>query len=397
MTATERLHRADPDLLEFDATVLDVREHGGRPAVVLDRTAFYAESGGQPWDTGRLGEATVSAVVEHAGEVLHVLDRPLAAGAVHGSVDASRRRDHVQQHHGQHLLSAAFVEVAGARTVGFHLGAVESTIDLDRAVDEDATARAVRRTNEVVWSARPVRTRVVSRAEAVAAGLAPPADAGDAVRIVDAEGYDVQPCGGTHPRSTAAVGVVLVLGVERYKGGSRVRFVCGHRALEAFASRVAVLDRLRSVLSAPLEGLAEAAGRLVARTAETEKQLREVRAASLDTEAGRLHAAADGGVVQARLDGWDAAELRGLAQRVVARGSVVALLGGVSGDPPSAQLVFARSDDVPHDVVALLRAALPAVEGRGGGRGTLAQGGGPKTSGLPDALDEAARAVRRPA
>jgi len=129
---THLLYRDDPYLLDFEATVVARREHQGRPAVVLDRTAFYAESGGQPWDTGTLGERAVLAVVKAGDEVLHVLDAYPASDRVRGLVDAARRRDHRQQHHGQHLLSRALVEVAGARTVSFHLGAEACSIDVDR-------------------------------------------------------------------------------------------------------------------------------------------------------------------------------------------------------------------------------------------------------------------------
>src|SRR6187455_3012890 len=126
---TERLYSSDPYLLEFDATVVARRERNSQPAVVLDRTAFYAESGGQPWDTGTLGSTRVVAVIEDADDLLHVLEAPLALGPTHGRVDAVRRRDHMQQHHGQHLLSRAFLETARAATRSFHLGAEESSID----------------------------------------------------------------------------------------------------------------------------------------------------------------------------------------------------------------------------------------------------------------------------
>jgi alanyl-tRNA synthetase len=154
---TERLHRDDPYLLEFDAVVRERREHQGRPAVVLDRTAFYAESGGQPWDLGLLEDARVVAVIEDGGGVVHVLDRPIAADRVHGRVDAARRRDHMQQHHGQHLLSKAFVELAQAATVAFHLGGEDTTVDLDRFVGQEQARAAETRVNDVVWQARPVR------------------------------------------------------------------------------------------------------------------------------------------------------------------------------------------------------------------------------------------------
>jgi alanyl-tRNA synthetase len=391
---TERLYTRDPYLLDFEAHVRATRESAGRPAVVLDRTAFYAESGGQPWDTGTLGEARVVRVVEDAGEILHVLDRPLDEGPVRGRVDAARRRDHRQQHHGQHLLSRAFVEVAEACTIGFHLGADTTTIDLDRPVSQGQIRSAEVRANEVVWEARPVTVREVSPTEARGLGVTPPDGAESTVRLVEAEGYDVQPCGGTHPRSTAEVGVVLVTASERYKGGTRVSFVCGHRGLETMARQRGVLDRLVAVLSAPLDELpamAEKARDDLAASARRERGLLE---RTLDGEARRLLAEARGKsptVVVAAYDAWPPADLRVLAQRLVALAPCVALLGSRS---EKAHLVFAQSEGLPHDVPALLRGAAERVGGRGGGRGDLAQGGGDRPDLLDEALAHAAAAVR---
>jgi alanyl-tRNA synthetase len=395
---TDRLHRLDPYLLEFDGTIIARTDHEGRPAVVLDRSAFYAESGGQPWDTGTLDEARVLAVIEKGSEILHVLDRQIAGVRVHGRVDGDRRRDHSQQHHGQHLLSAAFVEVAKARTVSFHLGAAVSTIDLDREVGEAETRAAEARTNEVVWEARPVSVRTLTAAAARAMGIEPPPDAGDAVRIVEAEGFDRQPCGGTHPRSTAEVGVVIVLGRERYKGGSRVRFVCGHRALDACRDRNAVLDALSRAFSAPLEALPEAAARTVERLAESDRRVRDLTDRALEGEARRLLAetpppgAGAPLVVRAAYDGWPAGDLRTPAVYLVRLSPCVALLGSRSD---KAHLVFAQADGLGYDVSALLRQALEILEGRGGGKGNVAQGAGERLDRLDEALLGAAAGFSR--
>jgi len=391
---TERLYRDDPYLLEFQARVVARRLDQGRPAVVLDRTAFYAESGGQPWDLGTLGDAAVLAVIEKGDEVVHVLDRPLEEGAeVRGRVDEARRRDHRQQHHGQHLLSRALVELHRANTVSFHLGAEVSTIDLDREVGEAAVRAAEARANEVVWEGRAVTVRVVSRADAAAAGVKVPEEAGDAVRLVEAAGFDLQACGGTHPRSTSEVGVVLVLDHERYKGGSRVRFVCGHRAVEAFRRRTAVLADLASVFSASLEDLPAAARRSVEAMAEGERQRHLLLERALEGEARRLLAdhAERPALVVATYDGWPPADLRVLAQKLVALAPAVALLGSRAD---KAHLVFAQSAGLGHDVTALLRQAVTTLGGRGGGRGDLAQGGGDRLDLLGEALDGAARTVR---
>jgi alanyl-tRNA synthetase len=396
---TDILHLRAPYLLDFEALVVACREHDGRPAVVLDRSAFYAESGGQPWDTGTLGEARVVAVVEDAGDVVHVLDRPLAEGPVRGRVDAARRHDHRQQHHGQHLLSRAFVETADARTVGFHLGVETTTIDLDRLVSGEQIRAAETRANEVVWEARPVSLRSVSAAEARDLGAAPPDGVEGAVRLVEVEGFDRQPCGGTHPRSTAEVGVVVVTSSERYKGGTRVSFVCGHRALAAMAHRGQILDRLVSVLSAPLEELPAVAEKTRDDLAESARRERSLLERALDREARSLldesRAAAatptDPALIVATYDDWSPGDLRVLAVRLVALAPCVALLGSRSD---KAHLVFAQSEGLPHDIPALLCAAVEYLGGRGGGRGNLAQGGGDRADLLGEAVARAAEAVR---
>ncbi|MCM2257537.1 MAG: alanyl-tRNA editing protein, partial [Vicinamibacteria bacterium] len=188
---TQRLYRDDAYLLEFEAAVVARVLHEGRPAVVLDRTAFYPEAGGQPWDLGSLGPAQVVAVVDGPEGPLHVIEGSLPEGRVVGRVDGGRREDHRQQHHGQHLLSRAFVEVARAKTVAFHLGAEEVTIDLDRSVDETVVASAEDVANGAVARALPVVVREVSASEAETLGLKVPADAGDAVRLVGAAGFDL--------------------------------------------------------------------------------------------------------------------------------------------------------------------------------------------------------------
>ena len=396
---TNRIHLDDSYALDFDARVLEAREHEGRPAVVLDRTAFYAESGGQPWDTGTLGAANVVAVFEEESAVLHILDRPLPEGPVQGHVDAKRRRDHLQQHHGQHLLSQAFVETADAPTVGFHLGAAVTTIDLARPVTEAQVRAAETRANEVVWEARPVSVRTVSAEEARGLGAPPPEGVVDDVRLVEAEGFDLQPCGGTHPRSTAEVGVIHVVGAEKYKGGTRISFVCGHRALAAVSERQTILDQLVSVLSAPAGDLVETAGKLKEDLSRSEKEGRDLLRRALEGEARRLldearsvdPASTAPPVIVATYDGWSAGDLRTLAVQLVGRAPCVALLGSRSD---KADLVFAQSDGLPHDIPALLRGAVESLGGRGGGKGNVAQGGGNRPEGLGEALTRAAEQVR---
>jgi alanyl-tRNA synthetase len=394
VSGTVLLYRDDPYLLEFEARVVARLTHEGQLALVLDRTAFYAESGGQPWDTGTLGGVRVLKVIEHQGRILHLVDRAPPAESLRGIVDAQRRRDHLQQHHGQHLLSRAFVETAEAATVSFHLGAEESSIDLDRLVSPEQAQAAEARANEVVAQARPVSVKTVPRDEAAALGVRLPEEAGDAVRIVDAEGFDRQACSGTHPARTSEVGLVLVLGQERYKGGTRVRFVCGSRARSAIHARLAALDRLGQTLSASWSDLPDQVARLSEDKIALLRQCAELRERALEGEAYRLLAphAEQPAVVTAVFEGRDPGELRVLADQIVKLRPAMALLASRGA---KVQLVFARSAGLAPDMNAALKSLLADHGGRGGGRPEMAQGGCDHIDGLEVLLERLAAGLVR--
>lgn len=400
---SDRLYLQAPDLLDFDAQVLAVRSHAGAPAVVLDRTAFYPEGGGQPADRGDLGGVPVVDVQEVEGEVLHVLGGPPPAGPVRGRVDGARRRDHLQQHHGQHLLSAAFEALLSARTVSFHLGAEVSTIDLDAPAGRlDAAAlRAVEaRVNELVFRDLPVVARDFSPAELAALPLRKEAMKGARVVVVGdaASGgiVDASPCGGTHPRRTGEVGAVAVLRAQRWGQGARVEFVCGARTVRLLADLQERLARAAEHLRCAAGEVAEAARRTAEDLAARRKEAERMALALADGEAGRLAAAAArppaGGapLVRAVLvppGGGAAAWLRGVATGLSARGCT-ALLGAV--EDGRGLLCFARPKGPGPAMGELLKEAVALLGGKGGGAPDLAQGGGPEAARLEAALDAAA-------
>jgi alanyl-tRNA synthetase len=376
---SDRIYYTDAQQSEFDAVVTGVASLDGRPAVALDATAFYPLSGGQPCDAGTLGEALVVDVVESdAGEVWHVLDRDMAIGSrVHGTIDRARRFDHMQQHTGQHILSAAFDRLNQARTVGFHLGAVVSTLDLGIELTADAIAAAEAEANRIVWDDRPVRIRFVSDIEAAALPLRKEPGRGGTLRVIDIEGYDMSACGGTHVSRTGSIGVIAVLSAERVRGGSRVEFVCGGRALEFLRTfRDAVAGCIRHVSVAP-EELPAALERLQAENKEQRKAVRDLQERLAGYEAVTLAAGADvvNGVrlvVQA-IDGRDQNTLKSMALAICgAPGFQVALFTTA----PPYMAVFARSKDGESDCAAALKSLLAAFGGRGGGKPDLALGGG---------------------
>jgi alanyl-tRNA synthetase len=376
---SERLYYSDPSRTEFDALVVDARREGERPAVVLDATAFYPTSGGQPFDTGTLGEARVLEVLESdAGDVLHVLDREVAPGArVRGRVDWPRRFDHMQQHTGQHLLSAAFDKLSAARTVGFHLGADVSTVDLAIPLSDAAVAAAEADANRVVWEDRPVRIHFVDEGEAAALPLRKePARAGR-LRVIDVEGYDLSACGGTHVERTGAVGLIAVLASERLRGGTRLEFVCGARALRSLHRfKDAVAGSIRHVSVAP-EELPSAVERLQADAKDQRKLVKGLQERLAAFEAAALAASAEEvegrrQVVQA-VEGQDQNGLKAMALAICASpGYRVVLFSTTS----PALVVAATSSDVALDAGAVLKALVVEFGGRGGGKPDLAQGGG---------------------
>jgi alanyl-tRNA synthetase len=374
-----RLYYQDPLRMEFDAAVTAVTRLEDRPAVTLDATAFYPASGGQPFDTGTLGEARVVEVVEsETGDVWHVLDRELAPGRrVHGIVDRDRRFDHMQQHTGQHILSAAFDRLHHARTVGFHLGALVSSLDLLLDLPADGIAAAEAEANRIVWEDRPVAIRFVSSDDAAALPLRKESERSGILRLIDVEGYDLSACGGTHVTRTGAIGLITVLSAERLRGGIRLEFVCGGRALRSFRLfRDTVAGCIRHLSVAPDE-LPGALERLQADSKDQRKAIKDLQERLAGFEAAALAAAAEEvngvrQVVQA-LEGRDQNELKAMALSICsAPGFRAALFSTTS--PYVA--VMARSKDGRGDCAAALKALIAAFGGRGGGRPEMAQCGG---------------------
>jgi alanyl-tRNA synthetase len=270
---TERLYFADPYLTRFSARVVARGERDGRPAVALDQSAFYPEGGGQPADTGSLGGVAVRDVQAEDGLVWHVLAAPLEADSVQGEVDWARRFDHMQQHHGQHLLSAAFEQLYGLRTLSFHLGASAATIDLGApALAAEQAAAAEDLANQVIWEDRPVLARFVSAEELARLPLRKPPSVEGPIRVVSVPDFDHSACGGTHPRATGGVGVLHIRRWERRGDTTRVEFLCGGRALRDLRWKNAALGRLATAMSVGAEEV-EAA---VVRLRENEERARKL-------------------------------------------------------------------------------------------------------------------------
>ena len=371
---TQRIYYSEPYRRSFDAKVLAVDIVAGHAHVTVDQTAFYPTSGGQPFDTGTLGGAAVTEVIDRDdGTIAHVVSGSLNPGdVVTGEIDWARRFDHMQQHTGQHVLSAAFDRLFGVRTESFHMGQVSSTIDLAREVSESEIAKAEDDANRIVWEDRPVTIRFSTAEEAAAMGMRKESARSGTLRLIDVQDYDLSACGGTHVDRTGAIGIIAIGGWEKFKGGSRVEFLCGGRALQRFRVWRGALSAVQKHLSVPPIEMAASIERLQEDAKAVQRTVRGFQEKLATHEAQAL--LAKGSPVVAAIEGWDAQGIKAIAAAITAadQNAVVALF--TTATP--AQVVIARGSKSTVDAGALLKQLTAKFGGKGGGKPDLAQGGG---------------------
>ena len=461
MPLTERLYYNDSHLIEFEARVVDVTERvSGWSAVVLDRTAFYPTGGGQPSDTGTLnGSRVVECIDDGERGVLHVVQgfAPARDTIVAARVDWARRLDHMQQHTGQHILSQAFVQRFNAPTRSFRV--LESSCEIDVELANPTTEiieRAVELANNVVWEDRAITIHNVSAAEAAAMSLRKEPSREGELRLIEIEGFDLTPCGGTHAYRTGEVGMIAMRSWQRAKGLTRVEFVAGMRALADYRRANKSARDVAALFSCGRDDVAQHAAQLVEENKELRRQVRALEEVAAEVEADRLFSAAtiaqEGGrsgatdetdsraaglahegspghahggsagraqagpadvthggsaggahggsadlrhgssadvthVIAHIFTGRDAEFLKRVAHFLMARPRTIALLGTREND--TARLVFARSTDASGDMNVLMREACALLDGRGGGKAEMAQGGGKNVDKLPEAIARA--------
>jgi alanyl-tRNA synthetase len=403
---TDRLYYHDSFLYDFDAEVREV-VNSPRPALILDRSAFYPTSGGQIHDTGWITSGSAKLRVTEVadtedGKVVHYIEaeRDFDEGSlrprtrVRGQIDATRRRDHIQQHSGQHVLSAAFIRLFNIPTVSFHMADDYCSIDLDTPnLTKTQIESAERLANEIILENRPVNVSYVTRDEAAKLGLRklPPTER-DELRLIDIHDFDLTACGGTHVSQTGQIASVLLRKTEKVRQGWRVEFVAGQRAVATARRDFTTLTETAALFSAHIYDVPTQARKAL----DEIKSLRKQREQSLEELAAAQAAALlaetpeQGGrrlIVRSFAD-RELNFLKLLAQKLTRQSpNAIALLATTSPQP---SLIFAQSAGQPHDMGALLKEALAKLGGRGGGSKDMAQGGVPRADGLKNALADAA-------
>ena len=378
-----KLYYHDAYIKKFSAELTAQKEdESGRIYAILSQTAFYPTGGGQPFDTGFLNGVEVVNVEEVDGEIRHYIKGKLAEGnPVEGEIEWDRRFDHMQQHAGQHILSASFEDLYGYKTVSFHLGKDTLTIDLNTEnLSADEAAKVEGLANQVILENRPIVTKWVDEEELKQYRLRKELSVSNNIRLVIIPNFDYNGCGGTHPNSTAEIGSLKILGWERQKKMVRVEFVCGKRVLNKLGQKHEVIKELTALLNAPEQDMSSSVNRLLAQKKELEKTIEEMKDQLLKFEANEIVESGKNDMVRRVFKNRDIQELQKLARLLVSTAEDKVFLLA-SENEEKLQFVFAKGKKTESDLKGLSQRALSIIDGKGGGNDTLVQGGGKWMSG----------------
>jgi len=394
---TKRLYYQDSYLKEFKAKVLKKIKIDNQPAVVLDETAFYPTSGGQPYDVGVIQDVSVVEVVEEGDEIIHILKEELKEeinSEVIGKIDWERRFDHMQQHLGQHILSGALIEIYGAETVSFHLGEKVCTLDIAK---EKLTEEEVKKTeecaNEIIFNNRPVKCYFLEGEEELKRlNLRKMPDRKGKIRIIEVENFDLSACGGTHCRTTGEVGLIKITKWEKRGEKIRLEFICGWRAWGDYFWKNELIKNISNKLTIKDSELGEAIDRMLEEQKEIRKELKEFKEKLQEYEARNLineSSLVDDGIkiINKVFEEKNFQEVMGLGQKIINLDDNVVVLAGIKNKGEGAKILFACSGGLNFDMNRLIKEAGKFIEGRGGGTPNFAQAGGKKAEGIEDSLN----------
>lgn len=395
---TERLYYQDSYLKEFRAKVLKKIKIDNQTAVVLDETAFYPTSGGQPYDKGVIQDVPVVEVAEEGDEIIHILKKELKEkinSEVVGKIDWRRRFDHMQQHSGQHILSAAFEKLWNADTVSFYLGDEICTLDImkDNITSEEVKEAEIL-SNNIVLENKPIKVYFVDQERANELNLRKIPPQKEDIRIVEIKDFDICACCGTHCGTTGEVGLIKILKWEKRGVKIRLDFICGKRSLKDYYWKNELIKNISNKLTIKDTELGEAVERMLEERKEARKESREIKEKLQEYEAKRLideSSIRDDGIriINKVFEEKNSQEARGLVQQIINLNDSVVVLAGIKnkGEGEGAKILFACSRVLKYDMNGLIREAGKFIEGRGGGAPNFAQAGGKKTEGIEDALN----------
>ncbi len=391
---TRKLYYENAYTNQFSAEILRQDKDQTGLYVILDQTAFYPTGGGQPYDTGTINDVVVSNVEEVDGEIRHYVEAEIESKQVEGQINGERRFDLMQQHLGQHILSAVLEELYDIATVSFHLGASTVTIDVANELTTEMIQAIEKRANEIILDNRSVYTKWITEEEVADYPLRKPPVGHEEIRLVIITDFDYNGCGGTHPRSTGEVMCLKLLKIEKQRKGVRIEFICGHRVLNHFEEKNQILQQMTKLLNSPQEKLESATMKLLQEKKEAEErlefaedQLLELEAATLQNNREFQRSIGDKQAVCQIFQDRSIQTVKKLAGKMMYDLGITGLIVlFVIETEDKLQFVMTKSKDVDVDLSQVCKQALPHINGRGGGKDTI-QGGGEKTMTADELLE----------
>ncbi|MFQ5721143.1 MAG: alanine--tRNA ligase-related protein [Candidatus Aminicenantales bacterium] len=384
---TERLYFKNPYQTEFEAEVVKKLIYEEKPALILNQTCFYPESGGQPADKGTINGIEVFHVLETDDQILHLIDREVTAGKIKGQINWPRRFDHMQQHSGQHILSQSFYELFSAETLSFHLGQEVSSIEVDlRNIKEEAVIKAERRANEIIFQNRPIKTYFVKDDELEKIPLRKPPKKRGLIRIVEVSEFDYSACGGTHLKRTGEIGLIKILKWERIRNNIRFEFVCGLRALKNFDFKNSLIRQLCQKFTVQETEILSSVERYLAELRTQRKINKKIQNKLIEYEAQDIAKRSKEKIIRNIFTDKTREEVKFLALSTIRIGQFVVIYG--LREKERIYLILARSDSFNIDFRELVPELAELIKGKGGGQPSLVEMAGQAVQNLSLAVDK---------
>jgi alanyl-tRNA synthetase len=390
---TKKLYFDDPYQVEFEAKVVERKIHDGRPALILNQTCFYPESGGQPSDKGTINGVKVISVLEEGEAIIHLLEENISEEEIKGKIDWPTRFDYMQQHSGQHLLSQSFYELLGGETLSFHLGDESSTVEIDvREIHEEEIAKVERRANEIVFQDREIKTYFVPEEKIKDIPLRKPPQKIGLIRVVEIADFDYSACGGTHCRKTGEIGIVKILRWERIRNNLRFEFLCGQRAIEDYTQKARTLRQLTNQFTVSEHEVISSVEKIFDESKLSKKKLRKLQQKIAQYEAQEIIDKAKEKIIKEILAERTPEEAKFLALNIIHRGDFVVLYA--LKREKRGHFVLAAAENLNLDMRELVPLISPLIKGKGGGSSSLVEIAGAETENLMLALNKAYELVK---
>ena len=391
---TKRLYFENPYQVEFEAQVIRKIIHEQKPALILDQTCFYPESGGQPCDKGQIDGINVLKVVEDKEEVLHLVEKDVSSKKIKGKIDWERRFDHMQQHSGQHILSQSFYEFFDAETLSFHLGIDSSTVEMDlRTISEEEIEKVEERANDIIFQNREVKSYFIPEEKIKSLPFRKPPQKEGLIRVVEVSDFDYSACGGTHVRRAGEIGLIKILKGERIRNNVRLEFACGKRAVEDYSWKSKALYQLSGRFSAHERDVLTSVEKLLSDLKSQKRINRKLQEKMTGYLAQEFIGEAKGNIIKQIFTDKKAEEVKYLALNIINKVDFVVLFG-IKGEERG-HLVFACSQSLNIDMREIVPAVSSLIKGKGGGSPALVEVAGEGVENLELALSKAEEYVKQ--